>query len=347
MMNIKPVEYRSVIRFLLLRNHSNADILRELQLAYQDQCPGKSTVYYWISEFKGGRQDVEQDFSRTGRPSEIPDSKVSECDNLIQENRRITVRSLATSLRVSYGTCAGMIKDLGYTKVCSRFVPRFFTPEMKLRRMECAEKALELHAEYGDTFLSNIITEDETPLSLYLPSSKRESSQWKRKDEQTPKKLRSGTTHKRELMLSVFWDSKGVILVDFLEKKRTMNSEYYCDLLTRTRSLRRKPRNFPLWLLHDNAPIHTSQRTLNTLNTTGFELISHPPYSPDMAPSDFYLFQHLKKHLRGKKFNDAEELRQSVNAWFESKPTSFFSCAFEQLLKRWKSVIEVQGSYIE
>lgn len=168
-----------------------------------------------------------------------------------------------------------------------------------------------------------------------------------KKEEQTPKKLRSGTVHRRELMLSVFWDSKGIVLLDFLEKRRTMNSDYYCQLLKKARVLRRKPRNSPLWLLHDNAPIHTSQRTLDTLTKTGFEMIAHPPYSPDIAPSDFYLFQHLKKHLRGKKFEGAQELRTSVEKWFETKPPEFFSSAFEQLVKRWNSVIDARGSYIE
>jgi len=346
-MNIAPVEYRSVIKFMVMKNISNQIILSELQTVYKDQCPGRTTVYYWISEFKGGRQDVQQDFSKVGRPQEIPDSKVPMCDTLIAENRRITIRNLASLLNVSYGTCAQMIKDLGYTKVCSRFVPRLFTPDMKMRRIECAEKALELYQEYNDVFLQNIVTEDETPLSLYLPSTKRDSAQWKKRDEQTPKKLRSGTAHRRELMLSVFWDSKGIVLLDFLEKKRTMGSQYYCQLLEKARQLRRKPRNTPLWLLHDNAPIHTSHQTIETLSNTGFEMIAHPPYSPDMAPSDFYLFQHLKKHLRGQKFENADELRTFVEEFFQSKTSDFFSCAFNQLVKRWESVINANGSYIE
>ena len=57
-MNVAPVEFWSVIIFFVLKNVSNQEILEELQLVYKEQCPGKSTAYYWISEFKGGRQDV-------------------------------------------------------------------------------------------------------------------------------------------------------------------------------------------------------------------------------------------------------------------------------------------------
>ena len=116
-MQIAPVEYRSVIKFFVLKNVSSQEILKELQLVYKEQCPGKSTVYYWISEFKGGRQDVQQDFSRVGRPQEIPDMKISLCDDIIGQNRRITIRCLSSLLNVSYGTCADIINSLGYTKV--------------------------------------------------------------------------------------------------------------------------------------------------------------------------------------------------------------------------------------
>ena len=79
-----------------------------------------------------------------------------------------------------------MIKNLGYRKVCSRFVVKFLTPEMKMNRLDCANSNLAIHQQYGDLFLKNIITEDETPLNLYIPESKRESCQWKKVDEKTP-----------------------------------------------------------------------------------------------------------------------------------------------------------------
>jgi len=82
--------------FFVLKNVSSPEILKELQFVFKEQCPGKSTVYYWISEFKGGCQDVQQDFSRVGRPQEIPDTKISLCDDIIGQDRRITIRSLFT-----------------------------------------------------------------------------------------------------------------------------------------------------------------------------------------------------------------------------------------------------------
>ena len=59
--DVSAVEYRSVIRFLLIRGFTSADVLSELSLAYGSKAPSRTTVYFWISEFKRGRQSVEQD----------------------------------------------------------------------------------------------------------------------------------------------------------------------------------------------------------------------------------------------------------------------------------------------
>lgn len=235
MMSINPIEYRSVIKFLLLRGKSHSEIMEELSAVYKTQCPSRSTIYYWIGEFNRGRQDVMQDFSQCGRPLEIPDTKMDECEQLLREQRRITIREVASALKISYGAAQAIIHQLGYSKVCSRFVPKFLSPEMKEVRLECARENLELYNNYGDAFLRNIITADETPLSLYVPEAKRESAQWKKADERAPLKMRSGTSHPRELMLTVFWDSHGVIHIDYLEKGKTINGAYYANLVRETR----------------------------------------------------------------------------------------------------------------
>lgn len=346
-MSISAIEYRSVIKFLLLRGKSRTEIMEELSAAYKTQCPSRSTVYYWIGEFNRGRQDVMQDFSQVGRPLEISSTKVDECERLLREHRRITIREVASALKISYGSVQTAIHQLGYSKVCSRFVPKFLSPEMKEVRLECARENLQLYNQYGDAFLRNIVTADETPLSLYVPESKRESSEWKRSDERAPIKMRSGTSHPRELMLTVFWDSHGVIHADYLEKGKTINGIYYADLVSETRKKRRKQKNVPLWILHDNAPIHKCAVAVQEVNDSGFKLLPHPPYSPDVAPSDFYLFQRLKKSLRGKVFDSRDELKCFVSDWFSALPSSFFSAAFDELLVRWHKMVDANGSYIE
>jgi histone-lysine N-methyltransferase SETMAR len=353
-MPISAVEYRSVIKFLVLKELTNETILNELKLVYKDESPSRTTIYYWIAEFRRGRTSVEDDKEGRGRPAEIGENTVEQCKRLMMEDRRITIKDLSASLNVSTGSCYEIITSvLGYNKVCSRFVPKFLSADMRMTRLQCAQSCLALYQQYGDEFLTNIVTEDETPLSLYVPDSRRDSMVWKRPEEKPVLKRRSGTSHKRELMLTVFWSASGVLLVDYLEKGRTMKSDYYCNLLQQVGNLQQPAQSRSglnrrrVWFLHDNAPIHTSHMTNASLNTLPLILLPHPPYSPDLAPSDFHLFRHLKKALRGEHFPDAESLRMFVNTWIADRPPLFFRQAFFDLHRRWMKTVEAAGSYIE
>lgn len=148
-------------------------------------------------------------------------------------------------------------------------------------------------------------------------------------------------------MLTVFWDRRRIVKIDFLDKGSTMTGAYYSELLQDARKSRRKSPGVPLWFLHDNAPIHTCNVSTNILEHCGFKVLQHPPYSPDLAPSDFALFRHLKKELRGHQFSEAAKLKDAVTEILGKLPKEFFENAFEDLIRRWKKCVEQNGSYVE
>ena len=78
-----------------------------------------------------------------------------------------------------------------------------------------------------------------------------------------------------------------------------------------------------------------------------FEQLNHPPYSPDLAPSDYYLFQNLKSHLRGTRFWEDDELKAATEAWFEDQIDDFYFKGIDCLKEKWAKCIEVKGDYIE
>jgi hypothetical protein len=77
-------------------------------------------------------------------------------------------------------------------------------------------------------------------------------------------------------------------------------------------------------LLHNNARPHNPAATVNLLNSWGWEILPHPPYSPDLAPSDFSLFPKTKKNLRGQRFHSNEDVRNEVKKWLRVQD-AFFS----------------------
>ena len=98
---------------------------------------------------------------------------------------------------------------------------------------------------------------------------------------------------------------------------------------------------------HENVPAHSSVKAMAKLESLSYQLLPHPPYSPDLAPSDYYLFPNLKRWLQGKRFHTNEEVILETEAYFAQFDKSYFSKGIKMLLDRWKKWISLQGDYIE
>jgi histone-lysine N-methyltransferase SETMAR len=132
-----------------------------------------------------------------------------------------------------------------------------------------------------------------------------------------------------KVMLTVFWDSQGPVLEHYQERSTTVNSARYSEMLRdklkpAIRTKRRGLMSKGVALLHDSACPHTAAHTVETLRHLIFEVLEHPPYSPDLAPSDCHLFGPLKDALRGRHFASDQELKEVVHAWLDTQPKTFF-----------------------
>ena len=85
---------------------------------------------------------------------------------------------------------------------------------------------------------------------------------------------------------------------------------------------------------------HTASQTFETINHLGFEVLEHPAYSPDLAPSDYHLFGPLKNALRGRRFSTDKEVQEAVHKWLRDQPKSFFLERIRKLVDRWTKCIE-------
>ncbi|UYV81044.1 hypothetical protein LAZ67_19002610 [Cordylochernes scorpioides] len=127
-----------------------------------------------------------------------------------------------------------------------------------------------------------------------------------------------------------------------------MNSVLYCDILVNKlkpgiRNKRRGKLSKGVLFLHDNARPHTSCKTVSTIFKLGFEVLEHPAYSPDLAPSDYFLFGLLKKELKGKRFDSDEDVQKVVQDFFHTLPKRAYKEGIYKLLERWRRCIESQG----
>ena len=101
-------------------------------------------------------------------------------------------------------------------------------------------------------------------------------------------------------------------------------------------------------LLHDNARPHTAARTRTLLEQFRWDVFDHPPYSPDLAPSDFHLFTRMKAWLGTQThFNTDEELIDGVNGWLSSLAAYFFEEGIHKLVPRYDKCLNRMGDYVE
>ena len=85
------------------------------------------------------------------------------------------------------------------------------------------------------------------------------------------------------------------------------------------REKRRDKLSKGILLQQDSARVRTCKIAMDAVERKGYELIPHPAYSPDFAPSDYFLFQNLKKDIRGRHFRSNEEVVAAVEVWSETR----------------------------
>lgn len=345
------LEHRAVIKFLTKQGKTQKTIKMEMDDVYRDSAPSLSTIQKWSSEFKRGRESIEDD-ARPGRPVEAtsPDY-IKLVEKIILEDGRVKVNSIAQKTNLSIGTVHTIIHDhLNMSKVSARWVPRMLTPLQKETRVACCSDFIDLCGENPDDVIQKIVTGDETWVHHYDPESKQESMQWHIKGTPHPKKFKV-TPSAGKVMATIFWDCDGILLIDYKDKSVNITGAYYANILRQLRESIKEKRRGKLTrgvlLLHDNAPVHSARVAKAAAHESGFEIMNHPPYSPDLAPSDYFLFPNLKKDLRGVRFSDDEALKAAVQEHFNTNEKKFFYEGLKKLIDRSNKCIKIEGEYIE
>lgn len=344
-------EQRVCIKFCVKLGKTASEAYGLLKQAYGEDALGQTTCFEWFKRFKNGRTSTDDD-ERAGRPStSVSARNIEEVKQKIMQNRRLTIREISEEMGISFGSVQHILtQDLGMTRIAAKFVPRLLTDEQKLKRMQIAQELLDM-AESDPTFMGRIITGDESWIYGYDVETKRQSSQWKTSGEPRPKKARQSKSNVKAMLIT-FFDVKGLVHQEWVPKGQTVNAAFYVEVLRRLcESIRKKRPEMwkeKSWLLHhDNAPSHTSLLVNQYLAKNQVATIPHPPYSPDMAPCDFFLFPKLKSTMKGRRFQTIDDIK--INTEKELKAiskTAYQECP-EKWKRRWQRCIQAQGEYFE
>ncbi len=351
------LDQRQNLKFMVAEGLTPIQCWNRLASVYGEDAMSKPTVRRWHVRFmEGDGHTPVTDNLRSGRPKEqSTPAKIQAVEAAIQDDRRSTLKSVAEKAEISVSTAHRLIKKkLELRQKVAKFVPRLLTDEQKMMRVWIATSNLQ-RLKDDPQLLDKIVTGDESPLYLLDPETRQESKQWLPKNSQRPQKALRQHCHRRS-MVTVFFDTRGVILTEYNEG--SIDTDSYINTLRKLRQKIRQKRPF-MWkgggvdrqtdrefVIHqDNASCHTSNRTLAFLFDQ--DLLAHPPYSPDLAPCNFFLFPYLKKQLRGHRHQNLHDLKIAVSRVLNSITEEQCQEALCSWPLRWRKCIEANGEYFK
>jgi transposase len=147
-------------------------------------------------------------------------------------------------------------------------------------------------------------------------------------------------------MATIPWNPLGLPLIVALRKGRTFNAEYYHDNVLATQTQLQPEDDGRKLVVHaGNAKAHTAQKCRTFCEANGLRLAPHPSYSPDLTPSDFFLFGYVKEYLKGMLFPSYEELLDAIGEMVTGIESETFTVVFEHWMERLEWVSQNNGDY--
>jgi histone-lysine N-methyltransferase SETMAR len=295
----------------------------------------------WFSRFRSGNYDLS-DGHRSGRPVELDNDLLR---SVVESDPRQTIEQLAEKLNSSWSCVQEHLQQIGKVNRQGVWVPHELSEENRSQRTTICNSLIT--RQEREPFLHRIVTGDEKWV-LYVNAKR--TNQWLFPG-QTPVPTAKPGLHPQKVLLCVWWDCIGVIHFEVLEMGQTITADLYCQQLDRLHQalIEKRPalvNRKGVILQHDNARPHTARITQQKIRDLGWEVLPHPPYSPDTAPSDYHLFRSLEHFLSGKTFRNIDEIKTAISDFFASKQPSFYKQGIENLVQRWGAVVDNDGNYI-
>jgi transposase len=183
---------RGLVKFLVEEGATGTDIVTRLQRQFGENALSRSTIFLWIKRYKAEGRTTTRDKPHTGRrTSASTNANITTISNIIEQDRRVTVRQLCTRTNLSYGTIHRIIHHkLKLRKLCARWIPKLLSRQEKDNRVRmCRESLLRMNDVGEDAFFDGLITMDECWLPHFSPETKEESRQWLPRGSNPPLKV--------------------------------------------------------------------------------------------------------------------------------------------------------------
>jgi len=338
---------RSFVAALSRAGKTFEEIKSTTDASFGTQSLSRAQIYRIIKLVKEGK-DVKNMKGKVQPKRVRTKSFVNAVAAAVNEDGRITIAELSSAFQVSMDTIHKTLHDdLGLSKKSARWVPKLLSDAQKKERVRVSQAFVADVCRHSMAFLDTIVTMDETMVSLHTPERKNQSKRWVQRGKPVKARVHASRT---KVMVLAFFDAKGLIYTNIVPKGVPVNADYIVTTLGKFMKTFKKKRPQLAeseWRFHwDNAPVHMAAKVQNWLAANAVQVLQHPPYSPDLAPADFFIFPLVKEHLAGTTIA-ANGVKKAWEGVTSSIPKSAFANAFQRWFEMSQKCIEIGGDYVE
>ena len=331
---------RELMLYKFKKKHSAAATTRNICEVEGEGALHKTTCQRWSNKFAQGDTDLK-DIPRSGRPGVV---NLKHLRQAIEAEPSTSTLKLSADLHCSRSTIQRALNGMGKTRKWGRQVPYTLSEKNVQKRFDHCQKLLSNPLD--DRFFKRILTCYEKWILFKNSENKKQWLDLGQLGKPTPRP----NFHEKKVMLCVWWNMYGVVHFELLPKGQSINAKFYCSQLTRVQKALKKcypaiVNRSQVLLLQDNAKPHTAKIIQKKIKALGWEALPHPPYSPDLAPSDYHLFRSLEHFLRGREFTEVDEVKKALEDFFASKNQAFYKRGIELLGERWAKTVGADGQY--
>lgn len=300
---------RDTIIKLTKEGHSEKVIEENLKIMFGLQAYSRKTIYKWFTLTKLGKEN---------EPNEKPgpkadDQLICRIQQVLDEYPYASTRQIADTLHENESTIYRYLtRELGRVYKHSKWLPHCLNEKQKIERMKQSKELFEILKKCQKQSWRSIITGDQSWFKMQYDHS----GAWLLPDDDNPEMNGSKISIAR-IMVTIIWGVNGFYIIDLLPHGTSYNSDYFIDnILSPLNSIKgqiwSETTKRYLWLHLDNSKVHNSMKSNAKYGEYGLKRTPHPPYSPDLALSDFYLFGFLKDKLKGQKFTSPDQLKEAI-----------------------------------
>lgn len=319
------------------------EIKEKLDIQFGREVYSISTVYRKIALLKCGQTSLE-DAPRAGRS--IDEQLLKRISDVLEEEPYSSLRYIANILNSNESTIYRYITLYLHKKyVHTRWIPHSLNDAQKKSRVEGAKELLSVLLSCQKENWRNIITGD----SSWFSFSYGIDGVWLDEGESPPEQ-ECGGIYTTKILVTIIWGVNGIYLVDFLPEDESFNTSYFIQNIlipihSQKMNIWSESHRRKIWLHLDNSRVHNSIESMKKTAEFGFKRAPQPAFSPDIAPTDFFLWGDIKEKLKGSKFDDKDQLFEAITEISNKISREIKLNVFQHWIKRCEYVIKNKGNY--